>query len=200
MSRMNRIKQAVVQGSIATSIFVVVAIVATPTMDEIIEDGKSLKVLRLFERVSGACTRHYKDTGKAATEYSSSSESDRHNLKMYHHLSKEQFYSGWNGPYIQVPLSQADNPFGGVVQIHNNLSTHPALGFELDGGVLAHEDGQYLVLTQIPQDVAERLDRHLDQKGDDKTSMSPDWKTKGRVEYTSADGGTLSLFILNIEE
>ena len=184
-------RQAVVQGVIASSVFIIVAVVATPTMEEIVEDGKSLKVLRLYERVSEACIRHYRDTNRAAIEFAGSSESDRHNLKRYHQLSQPQLYKGWKGPYIQVPLSMADNPFGGVVELHNSLSTHPALGFELADGTLAEEDGQYLVLTRIPEEVAVRLDRHLD--GEEQDSA---WREKGRVEYSKAAGGTLSLFIL----
>ncbi|MFT7619864.1 MAG: hypothetical protein ACI97A_003521 [Planctomycetota bacterium] len=200
MSRMSGIRQAIVQGFIASSIFIVVAIVATPTMNEIVEDGKSLKILRLYERLSVACAKHHKDTGKVASEFASSSESDRRNLKMYHQLSVKQLYSGWQGPYIQTPISQSDNPFGGSVELHNNLSTHPALGFELADGTTAHEGGQYLVLTNIPEEVAERLDRHLDSSLANGDKLTADWETKGRVEYSQENGGTLSLFILNVPE
>lgn len=200
MSRISGIRQAIVQGTIASSIFIIVAVVATPAMDEIVEDGKSLKVLRLYERLSAACGRHKEDTGRLASEFSSSSQSDRRNLKMYHQLSTKQLYAGWNGPYIQMPVSPADNPFGGKVELHNNLSTSPALGFELKDGKLAHEAGQYLVLTQIPEEVARRLERHIDFVDGEDRELSPDWRTKGRVEYTNDDGGTLSLFILNVPE
>lgn len=201
MGRITGFKQALVQGVIASSIFIVVAVVATPTMDEIVEDGKSLQVLRVFERTSRACTSHYKDTNRMATEFASTSESDRYALKMYHQLSTKQLYKGWSGPYIQVPISQADNPYGGTVELHNNLSTHPALGFELSGGKLVHEEGQYLVFTRIPEEVAQRLDRHLDMNSaSDSESLDPLWKTKGRVEYTRENNGTLSLFILQSRE
>ncbi len=197
MGRITGFKQAFVQGVIASSIFIIVAVVATPTMDEIVEDGKSLQVLRVFERTSRACTKHYKDTGRMATEFASASESDRYALKRYHQLSAKQLYKGWDGPYIQVPITQADNPYGGTVELHNNLSTHPALGFELAGGTLAHEEGQYLVFTRIPEEVAQRLDRHLDMDAaSESEALDPQWKTKGRVEYTRENNGTLSLFIL----
>lgn len=200
MKRISGIKQAIIQGVIASSVFIIVAVVATPAMDEIVEDGKSLKVLRLYERLSIACTQHHQDTGKLASEFSSSSESDRRNLKMYHQLSLNQLYAGWQGPYIQTPISQADNPFGGKVELHNNLSTYPALGFELSDGTLAHEEGQYIVMTGIPAEVARRLERHLDAVPEDSESLPENWRTTGRVEYTKDDQGTLSLFILNVSE
>jgi hypothetical protein len=166
------------------------ALVATPSYEGIVEEERALRVREVIDAVEAGCRRHHADTGKLALEYAPSGESDAYNAKRYHHLSAPQLYAGWKGPYISLGLSRADNPWGGTIELRDNLSTHPALGFELAGGLLMHERGQYLMLTQVPEESARLIDTAYDGESGE------GWGAKGRVEYVLDDGGTLSIFIL----
>jgi hypothetical protein len=180
---------------VPTMVLTLFAVVATPAMDTLIQDEKALTVLKLLQRVTEASEKHYEDCGQLALEFSSPTPSHAYGQKRYHHLSMEQFYEGWNGPYLMVPISSADNPFGGSVQLRNNLSSHPALGFELDDGP-AHEEGQYLSISKVPLDIAARIDAYYDGKNDDGSPASANWQTEGKVEYSAEDDGSLNVFIL----
>ena len=184
----------IVKVLITASILALSMIVATPVMDAIVADEQALRILRLLERVDQATRRHHADTKRIALEYAAPNAKHAFAQKRYHHLSMEQLYSDWQGPYLRVPLSQADNPFGGMVELHNNLSDNPALGFSLLTGSRAEEDGQYLVLTQVPENIALKLDAHFDSRSEEPPA---NWQDHGRVEWTDEDGGTLSLFIFD---
>ncbi|MCB9832739.1 MAG: hypothetical protein H6807_09715 [Planctomycetes bacterium] len=175
---------------IVTSFLALVVLVATPSYENVLEEDRALAVKDLVTRVEAACRRHHQDTGKLALEYAARNEEDSYNAKRYHHLATAQLYAGWQGPYLDLPLSQADNPWGGTVELRDNLSTHPALGFELAGGKLAHERGQYLLLTGVPEASARIVERVFDGE------PGESWADSGRVEYVVDDGGTLSIFLL----
>ncbi len=166
------------------------ALVATPSYEGIVEEERVLRAREVIDAVDAACRRHHVDTGRLALEYAPKNENDAYNAKRYHHLSAPQLYSGWKGPYISLGLSRADNPWGGTIELRDNLSTHPALGFELDGGLRMHERGQYLLFTQVPAEAARLIDVAFDGESGD------GWDVKGRVEYVLDDGGTLSIFLL----
>lgn len=175
---------------IVVSFFGVVLMVATPSYKGVLEEDRVLRLSELVDRTEAACSRHYQDTGHLALEYAPADENDAYGAKRYHHLSMPQLYKGWAGPYIALGLSRADNPWGGTIELRDNLSTHPALGFELAPGQLAHERGQYLMLTAIPEEAARLIDQVIDGTG------TENWTGQGRVEYVLDDGGTLSIFLL----
>lgn len=179
---------------ICLSFFGVAFLVATPSMESIVEEERVTRVQELVVRLEEACRRHHQDTGKLALEYAARDETDQFNARRYHHLSAVQLYTGWKGPYIAMALNLGDNPWGGRIELRDNLSTHPALGFELEGGRLAHERGQYLVLTGVPESSARLVDAALDR------ALGEGWDARGRVEYVLDDGGTLSILLLALAD
>lgn len=171
---------------VAVSILVVLAGIAIPVVSNQVEKAKAGKILSLVETLRGACERHKADTGQYATEYSEKS----YTAGTYHMLSVKQTTTGWDGPYVDHPLTRGDNPFDGFVYLYSNLTggTIKPSGFDLTGsGAVTHQgNGNFIGFGAIPESVAERVDEGLDR------GISGDWKTTGRVEYS---GDKLAIYI-----
>lgn len=184
------------RGLTLIEIVVVVAILAmiagllAPAVGNAMQDAKATKVLAVSDAVKKAAATHYNDTGTYAIEYSGSS----YSAGQYHQLSLKQTTPGWEGPYMDHPLSSGDNPFGGFVYLYNNLTGGSAKpdGFDPTGAgsTTATGNGQFIGFGSIPENVAQLVDEAWDK------NVPGDWKSSGRVEYSSANGGTLMLLLM----
>ena len=171
---------------VAVSILVILAGIAIPVVSKQVDKAKAGKILSLVETLRSACERYRADTGDYATEYSEKSYTD----DKYHRLALKQSLDGWDGPYIDHPLTRGDNPFDGTCYLYANLtggSVKPN-GFDLLGrGRVTHKgNGNFLGLSGITEEVAQRVDEALDR------GVPGDWKSTGRVEYS---GGKLAIYI-----
>lgn len=192
----NRLQQS---GLSAIDILVTVVFVAlilamaVPAVDSNSAESRDAKrLLGTIERLEDGCLRHYADTERVALEVAPPSLGHHYNEARYHHLSKEQSYDGWAGPYIDHPVTKLDNPFGSRVRLLTSLDDAPANGFSVRGGDLTGR-GQYVVFDGVPRDVAERIDQHIDGE------ESGAWSATGRVEYSETDG-ELCVMLMSLDE
>lgn len=182
---MNNRKQQGLSGIdiLVTIVFVtLILIVAVPAVDASSEESRDARTLvATIERIQGAVLRHHADTKRPALEMAAPSVDHHHNERRFHHLSKAQDYDGWAGPYLDHPVTLLDNPYGGRVHLLPGLGDAPDGGFVI-GGEECNGRGQCLILGDVPESVAQRIDRHLD--GEDARG----WNTEGRVEYDKSTG------------
>lgn len=147
-----------------------------------IQRGQASNFVQLVRNLEKAALTHYSDTGRYPREYSLPQAASRR------HLSAEQSYNGWNGPYIERPMARDDtNPFG---QIHLYDSLSPGnwiSGFDLDGdgSVETTGDGCTLYLHDVPEEVARSLDETFDG------GIGGDWFTTGRVVWLESSSRVL---------
>jgi prepilin-type N-terminal cleavage/methylation domain-containing protein len=164
---------------VAVSILVVLAGIAIPVVASQVNKAKAGKILALVETLRSACERYKGDTGQYTREYTTSTSATNHRLSI-----AQSSIPGWDGPYIDHPLTQSDNPFGGDVYIYEDLdgtgSGVRPNGFSLVGsGANTHTgQGNFLGLSNIPQDVAEMVNDALDR------GTPGEWQHRGRVEFS----------------
>lgn len=172
---------------VAVSILVVLAGIAIPVIANQVDKAKAAKILNLAETLRGACERYRGDTGQYCREYTRSTANNNHRLSI-----NQAAINGWDGPYIDHPLTRGDNPYGGHIYIYNNLTgsgggVRPN-GFDLTGGgaVTHMGPGNFVGFRDIPQEVAELVDEALDE------GLPGSWDTRGRVEWYN---NRLSLYL-----
>ncbi|MFH2003020.1 MAG: prepilin-type N-terminal cleavage/methylation domain-containing protein [Planctomycetota bacterium] len=169
---------------VAVSILVILAGIAIPAISTQVERAKVGKLVALVDTLGKACAQYNVDTSGYATEYSGST----YTASNYHTLSLIQTTNGWEGPYIDHPITTADNPFNGNIYLYNNLSGALDSGFDINGsGANTHEgSGNYVRFYGLPEDAAIRLDAAFDK------DIPGDWMETGRVKY---GGGVVYVYI-----
>lgn len=148
-----------------------------------VERGKTGKVTQLVDNLRTACAAHHVDTGSYAYEYSGYATA-------YRKLSGTQTTTGWRGPYIESPLTAAQNPFGGSIHLYNTVTANGWLtGFDCDGDGTEEVTGSanMLWLSGVPSAAAQAIDNAFD------SGIGGTWSNSGRVRYTS---GNSQLYVL----
>jgi prepilin-type N-terminal cleavage/methylation domain-containing protein len=176
---------------VVLAVVVLLAGLVVPGPGATSKDERIAQLLALTDRVREEAHRHFNDTGTLATEYTG----DTFTKSRYHQLSMPQPTDGWEGPYLDRPLSRDDNPFGGFAYLYDNLTGGGAAkphGFCLTGDDCRTVDGmgQFLALSMIPRDVARRIDSRIDG------GITGNWLSTGRVEWNSHNGGTIMIYLL----
>lgn len=149
--------------------------------------------LRLSDRVQEACRRHRDDAGILAIEVAAADAGAAETTASFHRLAMHQSYAGWQGPYLDHPLSLAENPFGGGLHLRSDWGQIADLGFDLDRAGF----GQFLVLEGVPEGSARQIDERIDHSGVSATTLSV-WQRHGRVAWTPDGDGRL-LIDLEVE-
>lgn len=150
-------------------IIALMAGVSVPIVKESRSQAVVSKTLALIDTLEDACRRYHFDTGLYATEFSTSEQATEHGLSMNDGASRD-----WNGPYINKPFSDSDNPFGSGVSMEDDL-----VDFDLDGDGLADRsgDGNCLLLFNAPTAEAKKVNDQFD------SGVPGDWMQTGRVQY-----------------
>ena len=167
--------------------------IAVPAIGSLQDDAKVTKILATAEAAKSACERFHVDTSLYGQENSESESATEHSL------AEKQTLKGWKGPYMDRPLTKADNPFGGSVVVYPSMTggTHKLHGNEFmltgAGGASRKGDGNFIAFDAIPKSIAEAVDEALDD------GLDGDWKKYGRVQWKSANGGTLMIYLLHNE-
>ncbi len=143
----------------------------------LVEKGKTAKILSLVDTLRTACSLYHADTGQYAYEYTNYAATHRK-------LSGTQTsVAGWNGPYIEAPLTHnGSNPYGSL-HVYNNVQANSWIrGFDVDGD--GTEDvtstGNMLWLSGIPEEAAKQIDAALDK------GVKGTWTDSGRVRWSSS--------------
>lgn len=174
---------------IVVVVIAILAAVVIPQMSNAAENAKVSKVLQVADSIRTATQAHYADTGKLAREFSNSSDDAERQL------SVPQSRPSWNGPYLTHPLTDGDNPYGGIVRVYDDFAAGPVhpVGFDLvgRGSDTATGAGQWVMFTLISESVAREIDAALDR------GVGGDWRTSGRVEWQN---DTLLIFLMDIAD
>lgn len=140
-------------------------------------DERSPQVVQLVEGLRRACARYRIDTCGYATELTS-------HAALPHELSADPGVAGWRGPYIETPLSSAQNPWGGRIDLYDEVRTNGWLdGFDVDGdgGLDALGAANMLVLESVPAPGASAVDAALER------GVPGEWMKSGRVRYDALE-------------
>jgi len=176
-------------------VVVVVAVIAllaglvVPTVVGVSDDAKASKIMAVYDATKKACERYYTHTSTTAREYSNSTRGNRHELSL------TQTTPNWSGPYLDHPLTTADNPFNGHILVYESFTQGGANapgGFDLlgSGTNSATGNGQYIMFYNVPQETAKAVNDSLD------SGIGGNWMATGRVEYI-ANRRRLNIFMLD---
>jgi prepilin-type N-terminal cleavage/methylation domain-containing protein len=163
---------------IAVSVIVVLAGVISISAKSLTVRAKVAKTANLVQTLKTACAMHHADCGTYPYEYTGYAASSRQ-------LSGTQTYSGWKGPYLESPFSNATiNPFGGSGHIYSTVTANGWLtGFDLDGDGTddVTSSGNMLWLSGVPSEAATAIDSTIDG------TLAGTWSSAGRVRYNSSN-------------
>jgi prepilin-type N-terminal cleavage/methylation domain-containing protein len=171
---------------VVVAIISLLAVTLIPRVGGLTDRAKVAKVLAVYDSLKMACDLHYADTSRYAYEllptYSGAS---------YHQLSQNQGYGGWNGPYIDGPITFSDNPTKGWPAVSDNLDRWYCGGFDLDRDDIAERSGagNFLHFERFPESLAQEIDAQVDGPG------PGNWRTTGKVEWHSHWGGTIQIYM-----
>lgn len=179
---------------IVLAVMTILSGILIPIVKQIIDNSKVAKVLGLIDSLTSACKRYHMDTAQFATEDGSSTLPAAHTLSYNPNVDPENpVAAGWDGPYIDGPLLNAQLPFTGAT-----IRLLPSVGstFLLSGwggpGTTSPQ-GNEIELLGIPMGWAIRIDELID--GPDQ----PRPAEAGRVRYGAASGAgdaNLNVFVL----
>ena len=155
----------------------IMAALIIPHMSQAAGDAKVSRLIQLVDTTRTGVQAHHADTGRLAREFSNSTDTNDHQLSI------KQDYYNWNGPYFDRPLSSVENPYGGIVRIYDRFDQGPVnpVGFDLigRGSDTATGAGQYILITEISEEVARDIDAILDR------GVGGDWRNTGRCEWAN---------------
>jgi hypothetical protein len=146
----------------------------TPRRDD---GGQAQQVVQTVVSLRRACASYRVDTCGFATEFGG-------HARMHRQLSADPGVPGWHGPYIDTPLSSAQNPWGGRFDLHAGVRANGWIdGFDVDGdGELdAAAEGNMLVLDEVPAPGASAIDAALER------GAPGEWMASGRVRYDALE-------------
>jgi len=169
---------------IVVLIIVILAAIIAPQLSGAADDAKVAKLLAVTSAVRTAVQGHYNDTGQLARENTNSTATNQHELGL------TQTTTNWRGPYLDHPLTVADNPFGGRIDVFENFNGDAGGGFDLmgSGSDTATGAGAYISFRNVPQSAAQAADSALDN------GITGNWQTTGRVEWTNNQRLVIFLF------
>ncbi len=150
----------------------------------VLDKGKVSALAQMADEMKTACAMYNSDTNQLPIEYAGGTPAQRR-------LSASQTtIAGWAGPYLEKPLSDfGSNPFGRV-RLYNRVNVGgwiPGFDVDGDGNVDVATSGNMLWLTGIQEDIAESLDRTIDQ------GIPGAWADTGSFRYNP---GNLHAYIL----
>ncbi|MEZ6196910.1 MAG: hypothetical protein R3F20_14470 [Planctomycetota bacterium] len=159
---------------------------------EIMEQADA--TIDLIETVERGAQRHRADTGALAIEIAAPDANSAYVGATFHRLGMRQSYPGWNGPYLPHPLTMAHNPFGGSIALRSRPEDVTPMGFALEG---AGPFGQYLVLDEIPRNVARLVELRFDGEATDADGLR-NWSGSGRVRWNESDSRLLVILDVDL--
>jgi len=161
---------------VAVSILSILAATLAMRAGGMIDKGKTAKVIELTSTFKTVCATYHADVGSLPHEYSGYQANHRH-------LSGTQSANGWDGPYLEAPLTHAQNPFNGQMHLYDRATVHGLSGFDVDGDGTddVTGDANVLYLSNVPADAAQTIDTRIDQ------GIPGTWSSSGRVRYNTGN-------------
>ncbi len=162
---------------VAVSILSILAATLAMRAGGMLDKGKVTKVVNLTDSLKTAAAAYHMDVGSLAWEYSGHGANNRM-------LSGTQTSTGWNGPYIESPLTYKQNPFNGGMHLYNVVTANSWItGFDVDGDETEEVTGaaNMLWLSNVPEESAKAIDDAIDR------GIPGTWTETGRVRYSAGD-------------
>lgn len=164
---------------------------AVPAARQSNDAGQARKIVALAERVEGAAQRHQRDTGRLAIEIAAETPDDVAVASSFHRLGQRQRYPGWQGPYLDHPLTLADSPVERVVAVLSRDADLRSRGFSVNA---ESGFGQYLVMEGISRHTAHLVERRLDPGVEEDPTA---WRRQGRVQWQEEKESLLIILDVN---
>jgi prepilin-type N-terminal cleavage/methylation domain-containing protein len=161
---------------IALAVIAMIVGVVAVRSGGVINKGKTSRVLQLVDTLKKASAQYHSDTNQMPWEHAGGSVTNRK-------LSGTQTIAGWQGPYIESPLTTAMNPSGGSINLYATVAVQGNAGFDIDGNAVNDVTGAgcTLWMSGITQEDARALDAAFDK------GVPGNWYDSGRVKWNSSN-------------
>ncbi|MGH7151185.1 MAG: hypothetical protein ACREIU_10820, partial [Planctomycetota bacterium] len=141
--------------------------------------------------LSKSAQTYFFDTNSLAREYSDDTVAANRRLSS----DPSSFgVAGWKGPYLEAPLRNVDNPFGGTVRLLDSLdaANSGGAGFDLLGSGSPNRTGagNCVRFDGVPMSIARLVDESIDR------GVAGAWTQTGAVEYEAT---TQQLFVFVLD-
>jgi len=142
----------------------------------VINKGKASRVIQLVDTLKKASAQYHADTNALPWEYSGSSAVNRK-------LSGTQTLTGWQGPYMESPITSAMSPSGRTLHMYATPTANGNAGFDTDGDGVndVTANACCLWLSGITQADAQVIDAAFDK------GLPGNWYETGRVKWKSSN-------------
>lgn len=161
---------------IALAVIAMIVGVVAIRSGSVINRGKTSKVMQLVDTLKKASAQYHVDTNEMPWEYSAHTAVNRR-------LSGTQTIAGWQGPYLETPLSSGMHPSNGTIHMYNTSVVNGNDGFDLDGDGTndVTSNACTLYLSGMTQADAQAIDNSFDK------GIPGTWSTTGRVRWNSTN-------------
>jgi prepilin-type N-terminal cleavage/methylation domain-containing protein len=161
---------------IALAVIAMIVGVVAVRSGGVINKGKTSRVIQLIDTLKKASAQYHADTNQMPWEHAGGSLANRK-------LSGTQTIAGWQGPYLESPLTTAMNPSGGSINLYASVAVQGNAGFDIDGD--AANDitaaGCTLWMSGLTQADAQAIDNVFDK------GVRGNWYSSGRVKWNSSN-------------
>ncbi|MBN3040251.1 MAG: type II secretion system protein [Candidatus Omnitrophica bacterium] len=164
---------------LVVAIIAILAGVMVPFILSARQKARAAKLAQLFDTIANACRLHYSDTGRYASEFSNApiANWNMHNLSV---IPPANAIPGWDGPYIDRPLTNKDAYIGDMLFVSSQI----LWDFDLDGDGSVDKNqftaGNSLDLWWVNEAQAKAINDAIDM------SVPGDWRVTGKVVFYGA--------------
>jgi len=161
---------------IALAVIAMIVGVVAVRSGGVINKGRTTRVITLCDTLKKASAQYHADTNQMPWEYQGYAADNRK-------LSGTQSIAGWQGPYMESPLTTAMNPTGGGIHMYAVANVNGSAGFDTDGDGTNDVTGAgcTLWMSGIPQTDAQAIDAAFDR------GIAGNWYDTGRVKWSSSN-------------
>lgn len=161
---------------IALAVIAMIVGVVAVRSGGVMNKGKATRVIQLVDTLKKGSAQYHTDTNQMPWEHMSGSAANRK-------LSGTQTIAGWQGPYIESPLTSGMHPASGTLHMYNTSVVNGNTGFDTDSdGTLDVTDNCCtLWLDNMTQQDAQAVDNAFDK------GLTGNWYDGGRVKWNSTN-------------
>ncbi len=184
LGRRNRSGFSLIELVITMTIMAILVGVVSMRSGALTTKAQATRIAETVETYETACVAFYGDTGQNAIEYTG------YTGATYHRLSQDPSIAGWSGPYIERPISAADNPANTTVHLYGAAYYANSDGFDIDGDgtadVAVNAACNILAFWGMTTELAKAIDTIIDR-----SATTANWQNTGRVEFNGSNHVTI---------
>lgn len=159
---------------IALAVIAMIVGVVAVRSGGVMNKGKATRVIQLVDTLKKGSAQYHTDTNQIPWEHMGGTATNRK-------LSGTQTVAGWQGPYIESPLTSGMHPAAGTLHMYNTSVVNGNTGFDTDsdGNLDVTDNCCTLWLDNMTQGDAQAIDNAFDK------GLSGNWYDGGRVKWNS---------------